>query len=153
MDIDEPQRDQSMRIAGDIVIAFLATSSIDPERLPTLVREVRAALQSGSEFEFNAKELPATQPIIKSGEPSEVARRMDVSASITPDFLISFEDGRPYRSLKRHLMAKYGMTPDDYRAKWGLPSDYPMVAPSFSRARAEVARRIGLGGRRGQSRE
>jgi len=59
--------------------------------------------------------------------------------------LISLEDGRQYRSLRRHLMAKYGMTPDDYRKKWGLAPDYPMVAPSYARDRSEVAKRIGLG--------
>jgi len=68
-----------------------------------------------------------------------------VESSINPDFIYSLEDGKPYRSLRRHLMAKYGMTPDDYRRKWSLPADYPMVAPSFAKQRSEVAKRSGLG--------
>jgi predicted transcriptional regulator len=75
-----------------------------------------------------------------------------ISKSIHDDFLISLEDGGRYRSLRRHLMSKYGMSPDDYRARWSLPADYPMVAPSYSRARSDLAKRIGLGGPRDRPR-
>lgn len=68
-----------------------------------------------------------------------------VGQSIHDDYLINLEDGKRYRSLRRHLMARYGMTPDDYRRKWGLPDDYPMVAPSYARERSEVAKKSGLG--------
>ena len=70
---------------------------------------------------------------------------MSIKKSIFPDYLISLEDGRKFKSLKRHLAAHYGMTPDEYRAKWGLPADYPMVAPNYAAARSELARTMGLG--------
>jgi predicted transcriptional regulator len=68
-----------------------------------------------------------------------------IKKSITPDYLISLEDGSRYKSLRRHLTTKYGMTPDEYRAKWGLPKDYPMVAPNYAKARSELAKASGLG--------
>ncbi|GLS21123.1 hypothetical protein GCM10007874_41400 [Labrys miyagiensis] len=72
-----------------------------------------------------------------------------IKKSITPDFLISLEDGKKYKSLKRHLSSSHGMTPEDYRAKWGLPADYPMAAPNYARQRSELAKTMGLGqGRR-----
>ena len=68
-----------------------------------------------------------------------------VKRSITPGFLICLEDGRKFKSLKRHLRTKYGMSPEDYRAKWGLPKDYPMVAPDYAKARSDLAKKMGLG--------
>ena len=68
-----------------------------------------------------------------------------VKRSITPDFLICLEDGRKFKSLKRHLRTKYNLSPEDYRAKWGLPKDYPMVAPNYARARSDLAKQMGLG--------
>ena len=70
---------------------------------------------------------------------------MPIKKSITPDYLICLEDGRRFKSLKRHLRTRYGMSPDDYRAKWGLPSDYPMVAPNYAQSRSELAKTMGLG--------
>ena len=70
---------------------------------------------------------------------------MSIRRSVTPDYLISLEDGRKFKSLKRHLKNTYNMTPDEYRTKWGLPRDYPMVAPNYAKARSELARSMGLG--------
>jgi len=70
---------------------------------------------------------------------------VSIKKSITPEFLICLEDGRKFKSLKRHLRSKYDMSPEDYRAKWGLPKDYPMVAPNYARARSDLAKRMGLG--------
>jgi predicted transcriptional regulator len=70
---------------------------------------------------------------------------VSIRRSVTPDYLISLEDGRKFKSLKRHLKNTYNMTPDEYRAKWGLPRDYPMVAPNYARARSELAKSMGLG--------
>jgi predicted transcriptional regulator len=85
-------------------------------------------------------------------EPAEAQRPVEtptpavpIEDSVTPDYILSLEDGKPYRSLRRHLMARYGLTPDEYRRKWGLPSDYPMAAPNYAQERSEVAKRIGLG--------
>lgn len=77
--------------------------------------------------------------------PSELKPAVPIEHSVTHDWIICLEDGRQLKSLKRHLAEQYGMTPDEYRCKWGLPGDYPMVAPSYSQRRAEIAREIGLG--------
>jgi predicted transcriptional regulator len=130
----------AVKMATDIVVAYLQQATISAAELPALVRQGRVALLEDAP-------LPALGST--DGEALNVSpppeRRVSIEGSITPDFLISFEDGKPYRSLRRHLMARYGMTPDDYRQKWGLPADYPMVAPNYPKDRAEVARRIGLG--------
>jgi predicted transcriptional regulator len=86
-----------------------------------------------------------TQNPVKTEEEAEHRPAVPIDRSVTPDYLLSLEDGRPYRSLRRHLMARHGLTPDQYRQKWGLPADYPMVAPNYARQRSEVAKRIGLG--------
>lgn len=78
---------------------------------------------------------------------SSVAPAVDIEESVTPEYIVSLEDGQKFRSLRRHLMAKYGMTPDDYRQKWNLPADYPMVAPNYAQSRSQIAKRIGLGRR------
>lgn len=137
-------QDGPMKLATEIVVAYLQQASISPAELPRLVREVRAAL---------IEDPQPARPAAESGERREgpaqpapaAVRRVSVEESITPDYLINFEDGRPYRSLRRHLMARYGMTPDDYRRKWDLPPDYPMVAPNYAKQRSEVAKRSGLG--------
>ena len=72
-----------------------------------------------------------------------------IRKSVTPDYIVSLEDGRKFKSLKRHLQGSYGMTPDEYRAKWGLPRDYPMVAPNYAKARSDLAKRMGLGRKAG----
>jgi predicted transcriptional regulator len=133
----------TLKMATDIVIAFLGNGSIAPDQLATLVREVRAALAD----EARAVDQPQTgpPPPISSNKAASRPPQMTAKESIAADYLISFEDGKPYRSLRRHLMAKHGLTPDQYRAKWGLPADYPMVAPSYAAQRSEVAKRIGLG--------
>lgn len=76
-------------------------------------------------------------------EPQEPA--VPIKKSVTPDYIISLENGQKFKSLKRHLMNSYGMTPDEYRAKWGLPRDYPMVAPNYAKSRSELAKTMGLG--------
>lgn len=139
-----------MKMATDIVIAFLGQRAVEPEQLPELVRAVRTALAPSIEGDLDGLH-PATLGIgdLPTSPPEDAAApapTMTPQASITDDYLISFEDGRPYRSLKRHLMSRYGMTPEEYRRKWGLPSDYPMVAPSYAKERSEVAKRTGLGG-------
>ena len=78
-------------------------------------------------------------------EKHELVPAVPVKKSVTPDFIICLEDGKKLRMLKRHLMSTYNMTPDQYRAKWGLPKDYPMVAPNYARTRSELAKKIGLG--------
>lgn len=159
------------RMATDIVVAFLGQRAVDPDQLARLVRDVRVALAEDIELTRPVQSpvvapwsdttaadpapiaetpapLPSAKPRLRAEAP-EAPRiaAVSIDQSITPDYLISLEDGKPYRSLRRHLMAKHGMTPDQYRAKWNLPPDYPMVAPSYAKARSEVAKRSGLGRR------
>lgn len=127
----EPQRDL-VRMAADIVSAFVSANATDAKDLPDLIRTVHAALAAVS---GSPAPLQGSAP-----EPAVAVKR-----SITADFLICLEDGKKFKSLKRHLRTRYGMTPEDYRAKWNLPHDYPMVAPNYAKERSTLAKRMGLG--------
>jgi predicted transcriptional regulator len=105
--------------------------------LPVLIQNVHGALQA-------LGETPA-EPEVKQ-EPA-----VSIRSSIKPDYVVCLEDGKKLKMLKRHLMTHYQMTPDDYRAKWGLPSDYPMVAPNYAEQRRSLAKQIGLGTKRRKS--
>ena len=123
-----------IELAADIVSAYVSNNSVPSGDLPGLISEVHTALiKVGS----GAIELPAEAP--KPAVP--------LKKSVTPDYIISLEDGKPYKSLKRHLAGR-GLTPQEYRTKWGLPLDYPMVSPNYSKVRAEHARSLGLGRKR-----
>jgi predicted transcriptional regulator len=121
-------------LAAEIVAAFVSHNSVPTGDLPDLIRSVHATLQN----------LGAP----KAEEPQILAPAVPIKKSITPDFIICLEDGKKFKSLKRHLRTKYEMTPDQYRTKWGLPSDYPMVAPNYASARSELAKAMGLGAAR-----
>jgi predicted transcriptional regulator len=117
---------------ADIVSAFVGQSKLSPDALPDLIRSVYAALASIN--------TPEAAPAAEKQAPA-----VPIKKSITPDYLISLEDGNKYKSLKRHLRTKYDMSPEDYRAKWGLPKDYPMVAPAYAASRSALAKSMGLG--------
>ena len=119
-----------MTLAGDVVAAYVTKNSVRTGDLPALIASVHAAF------------VGLGKP--QASEPEKPTPRVPIRKSITPDHLISLEDGKPYRTLKRHL-ARRGLTPDQYRAKWGLPADYPMTAPNYSKKRSELARGFGLG--------
>ena len=143
----------SMKLATDIIVAYLGQRSVEPERLAGLVRDVQAALKGDSdETQYTGRKEVATSTSaeVEVASPTErqVAQQpaVPIETSVMQNYILSLEDGRPYRSLKRHLRIRYGLTPDEYRKKWGLPHDYPMVAPSYAQERSEVAKRIGLGG-------
>jgi predicted transcriptional regulator len=119
-----------VELTADIVSAYVAKNSVQGADLPTLIAEVHAALQG----------LDAP----KQAEAEKQQPAVSIRKSITPDFLISLEDGKSYKTLRRHL-AKLGLTPDAYREKWGLPRDYPMVAASYAQRRSELAKSSGLG--------
>ena len=125
----------SLDLVADIVSAYVANNTISATDLPALIASVHGALNqvANGKGEEPAPELKPAVPIKKS---------------ITPDAIICLEDGKAFKSLKRHLATKYGMTPDDYRARWGLPKDYPMVAPNYAAARSQLAKKMGLGTRR-----
>ncbi len=118
-------------LTADIVAAYVSNNSVQANDLPQLIRSVHAALGATSQ--------PVPEPAPRA-EPAVSIRK-----SITPEFLICLEDGRKFKSLKRHLRTKYNLSPEDYRAKWGLPKDYPMVAPDYAASRSALAKSIGLG--------
>lgn len=122
-----------LELAAEIVSAFVSNNPVRHSDLASLIGNVHAALRSVS------------QPALK--EPERPNPAVPVKKSITPDFLMSLEDGKPYKSLKRHL-TRLGLTPAQYREKWGLASDYPMVAPNYAKARSELAKSMGLGQKR-----
>jgi predicted transcriptional regulator len=120
-----------IELTADIVSAYVQKNAVPVSGLPDLIASVNSALSNiGQE---TLAEVPALKPAVNP-------RR-----SVFPDYIISLEDGQKYKSLKRHLATRHGMTPDEYRAKWGLPKDYPMVAPSYSAARSALAKSLGLG--------
>jgi predicted transcriptional regulator len=106
---------------------------VSVEDLPRLIRDVHTSLSSVSKDGGQTQEKPTPAVPIKK--------------SVTPDYLICLEDGKKLKMLKRHLKTVYNMTPDDYREKWGLPADYPMVAPNYAKRRSQLAKEIGLGTR------
>ena len=118
-------------LTSDIVAAHVSNNSVAVSDLPHLISNVHGALVAlgGAPAPVETKQEPA----------------VSVRASIKPDYIVCLEDGKKLKMLKRHLMTHYGMTPDDYRTKWGLPSDYPMVAPNYAEQRRSLAKQIGLG--------
>ena len=124
-----------IELAADIVSAYVSNNAVMSNDLPGLIGEVHAALQSLGKV--------AEEPVVEPLKPAVPVKR-----SIAPDYLICLEDGKKFKSLKRHLRTQYGMTPEQYREKWGLPADYPMVAPNYAAARSELAKQMGLGQQR-----
>jgi predicted transcriptional regulator len=120
-------------LTAQITSAHCANNTIEVEALPRLIRSVYEALASVGN--------PAKVPI----ETAVLAPAVPIKRSVFPDHIVCLEDGKKLKMLKRHLQRAYGMTPADYRAKWGLPSNYPMVAPSYAERRSVLARQIGLG--------
>ncbi|MFO1017160.1 MAG: MucR family transcriptional regulator [Hyphomonadaceae bacterium] len=119
-------------MAAEIVSAFVSANQVTPQELPGLIRTVHSALIEVSDAPPVPSE-PAQEPAVA------------VKKSVTPDYIICLEDGKKFKSLKRHLRTRYAMTPDEYRAKWQLPHDYPMVAPNYAKERSNLAKRMGLG--------
>jgi len=121
-------------LTADIVAAHVGNNAVEVADIPTLIRSVHGALAGLA----TAEEAPAPR-----AEPAVAIR-----ASIKPDYIICLEDGRKLKMLKRHLMTHYNLTPEQYRAKWNLPADYPMVAPNYAEQRRTLAKQIGLGTQR-----
>jgi predicted transcriptional regulator len=129
---DQPTSNSDLlALTADIVSAHVSNNSISVTDLPNLICNVHASLAS-----LNG--TPAPSPV-------EQVPAVSVRASIKPDYIVCLEDGKKFKMLKRHLMTYYQMTPADYRAKWGLPANYPMVAPNYAKFRQVIAVKIGLG--------
>jgi predicted transcriptional regulator len=122
-------KNTTIKWAAKIVSAYTGKNAVTLDQLPTLIAVVHATL------------LETTKPI---DIPTE-CRTLDTYRSVTPDYIVSLESGRRLKTLKRYLMARYGLTPEQYRKKWNLPSDYPMIAPNYARKRRAIAITNGLG--------
>ncbi|MFK8250776.1 MucR family transcriptional regulator [Ancylobacter terrae] len=124
-----------LTLTADVVAAFVGNNSVPATELPDLIAKVHAALAG----------LGNPAPVV---EAETLKPAVPVKKSVTPDYIICLDDGKKFKSLKRHLRTQYNLTPDEYRAKWGLPSDYPMVAPNYAATRSNLAKKMGLGQQR-----
>jgi predicted transcriptional regulator len=136
---NQVEHNDLLALTADIVSSHVANNSVAVNDLPQLIQNVYATLSNLS--------TPPAAPEPKL-EPAVPVRQ-----SIKPDYIVCLEDGKKLKMLKRHLMTAYGLTPDEYRAKWGLPADYPMVAPNYAESRRQLAKSIGLGKSRTGSRK
>jgi predicted transcriptional regulator len=119
------------KLIGEMFIAYVSNNNVQPSEIGDVVRAISRALSQNNSEELTARGDPA----------------VPIDESITPDFVTCLEDGLQFKSLKRHI-GIHGMTPDEYRTKWGLPDNYPMVAPKYAKARSRLAKKIGLGRKR-----
>ena len=124
-----------IELTSEIVSAYVSNNSVPSADLPSLINEVYLALTR-----------VGTVTVEASVEPLKPA--VSVKKSVNPDFIICLEDGKKFKSLKRHLRTQYNLSPEQYREKWGLPADYPMVAPNYAEARSRLAKEMGLGQQR-----
>lgn len=127
-----------IELTASIVSAYVGNNPVPAAELPSLINQVHGALTrvSGN----------GTAPSVTEQAPAKPA--VSVKKSMTAEYLVCLEDGKRFKSLKRHLRTQYGMTPEQYREKWGLPADYPMVAPNYAVARSQLAKQMGLGQQR-----
>jgi len=127
------KNDFQIELTADVVAAYVKNNPVPVSALPDLIASVAASLNG----------------LVNGAAPAQVVEpqkpAVPIKKSVTPDYIISLEDGKRFKSLKRHLKTSYGMTPDEYRTKWNLPSDYPMVAPNYSASRSALAKTMGLG--------
>jgi len=138
MDDTSAKNEMLITLTADIVAAHVSNNSVAVSDLPVLIQNVHTALSSLG----TVAAAPEVRP-----EPA-----VSVRSSIKPDYIVCLEDGKKLKMLKRHLMTHYQMTPEDYRAKWNLPADYPMVAPNYAEQRRTLAKKIGLGTSRSRKR-
>ena len=129
------QTEDLIELTAEIVSAFVSSNNVGSTDLPALINQVHSALHRAA----TGTAEPATEPL----KPAVAVKK-----SITPDYLVCLEDGMKFKSLKRHLRTHYDLTPEQYREKWALPSDYPMVAPNYAKARSTLAKEMGLGRKR-----
>ena len=133
--MDDQMKSRSLLVeqVAQVVMAYVSRNKVAPSELAPLIASVHSA--------FVGPSTPSPQPEVRQ-EPA-----VPVKKSITPDAVICLEDGKAFKSLKRHLRSTYGLTPEQYRVKWGLPPDYPMVAPNYAARRSQLARDLGFGQR------
>ncbi len=127
--------DDFIELAVELVAAYVTNNNVPTADLPGLIASVHSSLSKLT----GEPEVPAAAPLIPA---------VPIRKSVTPEAIICLEDGKSFKSLKRHLSSKFGLTPEQYRIKWGLPVDYPMVAPAYAEARSTLAKSLGLGQQR-----
>lgn len=132
---ERPGSEGLVELTADIVSAYVSNNAVVSSELPTLINETYDALSKAA--------AKASQPVTEELNPA-----VPVKKSVMPDYIICLEDGKKFKSLKRHLRTHYNLSPEEYREKWGLPHDYPMVAPNYAAARSALAKKMGLGQRR-----
>lgn len=124
-------------LTAEVVSAYVSNNSVPMSDLPGLINQVYTALGDTKGAETSPQPTERPKPAVP------------IKKSVTDDYIICLEDGKQFKSLKRHLSSKYDMSPDEYRQRWGLPADYPMVAPAYAAARSKLAREMGLGRKAG----
>ena len=124
-----------VELTANIVSAYVSKNTVVPTDLPSIIVDVHKALKQ-AKIESSTPEKEKPDP------------KVPIRKSINDDYIICLEDGEKFKSLKRHLRTRYNLTPEEYREKWGLPADYPMVAPNYAKARSQLAKKMGLGQRR-----
>ena len=129
-----------IQLTANIVSAYVSNNTVSSAEIPNLIAQVYSALMRISSGQ-----------VATPAEPLKPA--VAVKRSVTPEHIVCLEDGKKFKSLKRHLRTQYGITPEQYREKWGLPPDYPMVAPNYAAARSQLAKQMGLGQQRRRRRE
>jgi predicted transcriptional regulator len=129
---ENEQRRELLELTSTIVAAHVSNNSVPTADLPGVIATVHETLAA-----LGTEEAPRPKPAVP------------IKKSVTPDYIICLDDGKKLKMLKRHLKTAYNMTPDDYRKRWGLPSDYPMVAPNYAATRSKLAKKIGLGRKTG----
>jgi len=129
------EKNELVELTAEIVSAYVSNNTVVAADLPSVIQNVFEALNKAS--------AASGQPLKEELKPA-----VPIKKSVTPEFIICLEDGKKFKSLKRHLRTHYDLSPEEYREKWGLPHDYPMVAPNYAAARSELAKRMGLGQRR-----
>ena len=133
---DHSDKASYIQLTANIVSAYVSNNTVSSAEIPALISQVYSALMRVS----------AGAAVAGPAEPLKPA--VPIKRSITPAYLVCLEDGKKFKSLKRHLRTQYQMTPDQYRAKWNLPADYPMVAPNYAAVRSQLAKQMGLGQQR-----
>lgn len=137
-DLEIDMKETLITLTSDIVAAHLSNNNVDVDAVPGLITNVYGALSGLGEP--TQEEEPRPEPAVS------------IRASIKPDYIVCLEDGKKLKMLKRYLRTNYDMTPEEYRARWGLPADYPMVAPNYAEKRRDLAKKIGLGRKPGTGR-
>lgn len=133
--MDEVAKTELVGLTAEIVSAYVSNNEVVLSDLPALIQDIHQALSRATNN---------SAPV----EREELRPAIPVKRSVTPDYIICLEDGKKFKSLKRHLRTHYNLSPEEYREKWGLPHDYPMVAPNYAAARSALAKKMGLGTRR-----